>query len=351
MNAPTPWPETIDLSLTNFCNLQCVFCHSTAYDFGKPQSIPIELIYKLEPAFKHAKSVTLFNRFEPLVHPRFVEIFAFISQFPCSLYFSTNGLNLTEELSSRLIKGKLDYLTISISSLCADQYSKLYGKNVLPLVLKNLRTIVRLKKASNSSLPRIRIMVVLMKSNLDQLIPIIDLASELNLEEGVAINYFLSHRESLLSENPLSSENHGAVKLCLSKSKAYAQKKGVKLEVQAGASEELTEEQQSFIQETGHKFCMEPFRRVSIEHNGDVKACSVANEVLGNLHETAIDKIWWNNTFNSFRTSVNTADPPQSCRNCWHCRQGAFQIENGEYSVHGQNVMGVPKRDEKKGRE
>ncbi len=337
------WPRIIDLEMVNFCNLKCIFCHTAAYDFGPAQYIPLSLIKKLSPAFKQADSVTLFNRFEPLVHPQFSDSFSFVASHGCETYFSTNGVALTKDISTLLIREKLTYLTLSLSTLNPLFYRKLYGRDLFTKVINNIERLSVMKKEHNSIFPQLRLMMVFMADNSNEIFALCDLAKRLDFTEGLAVNFFITHSRSLLLKNPLSPENISTTRKTIKEAEEYADKIGIKFTIQAGSTNNLSADDKAEIAVMGHRKCPEPFKRASISYSGHVKACSVANEVLGDINQEDFFSIWHGDKFNTFRQQVNSENPPRSCKNCWHCRYGAHHINN-DYTLHDKNIMGVPRK-------
>jgi radical SAM protein with 4Fe4S-binding SPASM domain len=50
--------------------------------------------------------------------------------------------------------------------------------------------------------------------------------------------------------------------------------------------------------------------------NGDVLACCVPGLKMGNLHENTMEEIWNGPRYQELRRSVNSANPPPSCKTC-----------------------------------
>ena len=75
------FPRRIVCELTNACNLSCIMCGRNAIDFH-PTKLKKEWLIKLSKLFSHSEEVTLMGWGEPTVHPQFVDILRYLTQFP-----------------------------------------------------------------------------------------------------------------------------------------------------------------------------------------------------------------------------------------------------------------------------
>jgi radical SAM protein with 4Fe4S-binding SPASM domain len=63
--------------------------------------------------------------------------------------------------------------------------------------------------------------------------------------------------------------------------------------------------------------CYMPWRHPVIKYNGDVQPCCAApDDVMGNVLDDSFEAIWNGPAFRRFRRHVNSAQPPEVCRNC-----------------------------------
>lgn len=66
--------------------------------------------------------------------------------------------------------------------------------------------------------------------------------------------------------------------------------------------------------------------------NGDVLACCVPGLKMGNLHENTMEEIWNGPRYQELRWSVNSPNPPPSCRTCPFVRD---INDPDSYLIHG----------------
>ena len=145
------FPLIISVESTNACNLKCVFCNRTSdiadgvyrrvghMDFG--------LYEHLVDQFAEGGlfALSLNREGDPLLHPRIVDMVALAKRRGIPrVDFITNGILLTEEMSTRLLDAGLDRITVSVDSPYADRFAALRPGADLRQIRRNVETFHRL---------------------------------------------------------------------------------------------------------------------------------------------------------------------------------------------------------------
>lgn len=130
--------EDLRISLTQRCNLTCVFCHME----GQPPS-DLELTpEEFERCVIAAKEVGVervkLTGGEPTLRTDLVEIVRRLRPHVKELSMTTNGIRLAE-LARPLVEAGLDRVNISLPSALPDTYRGLTGAPALPRVLEGIR--------------------------------------------------------------------------------------------------------------------------------------------------------------------------------------------------------------------
>lgn len=162
------------ICLIPYCNLHCVYCtpEGEGYSENLEERMTREEIKEIitesvNVGFTHFK----FTGGEPLLREDTVEIIRDTKKIPGvkEVQMVTNG-TLLERTAEKLKDAGLDVITISIDAAHSAVYKRIRGGK--------LQTVVSgLQKCKDVGLP-VRINSVLMKSNFDQIQPLIDLAHE-----------------------------------------------------------------------------------------------------------------------------------------------------------------------------
>lgn len=183
------FPLHLDIESTRRCNLRCPMC---------PRTIKLERGEKLEEGdlnFRLFKkvidegaanglySIKLSYLGEPLVCKDIIKMVAYAkSKGIIDVMFNTNGALLTENISKELIEAGLDKLFISFDSPFKERYEKIRVGTTFERVIENVKNLVRLRNEAGVLAPIIRVSMVVMKENKEEVLdyiklwkPIVDL--------------------------------------------------------------------------------------------------------------------------------------------------------------------------------
>ncbi len=177
------FPQDIMIEVTNECNLRCITCYSHQ-DWRKREYMPFSVYQKVidEIPEKNNKSISLYNYWEPLLHP---EIWKMIGYAKWSgiknIKIATNGTILNLKKIIEIVKGWLDYISISIDWTTQDVYEIFRIWWSLFNVIRNIKNLVRIKEDLQSSLI-IELQFIIMRHNEWQIEDIMKLAKELKVD-------------------------------------------------------------------------------------------------------------------------------------------------------------------------
>lgn len=307
-------PIRISMNLTGNCNIRCTYCHLNFANYYSKSEIDLQQFQKLELFLNTAKHLVYFSSTEPLFAKYFKEIYQWTDKFDAEKYFSTNGILMDEEISKIIVKGNLHFLTVSFAGITNKMFEKYHGVDKLDTVINNIKKLNEIKKANNTSYPRIRLVFVLTYENKEELSGIIKLANELECTEGVKITYLKAYVPELVNITPY--EHREIIGKYVKDAQALAKELNVKVEFDGDNFNDL-----NFKEEIKHhKKCYEPFERFHLEADGNVRPCVSlsCNDFAGNINEQSVEEIWNSPVYKDFRERVNSDNPPDACKRCTH---------------------------------
>jgi len=336
----SPLPAHLDLDLSSKCNLRCTFCHLSYFDVKEATQLSFSEFQKhIAPILPSLRSLTLFSKYEPLVCRDFVRIFEAIAQYDIETYFSTNGILFTEE-SLSAITGRLRWLTVSVTGFSRADYARHMGSDKLDAVTANLRRLNELKRERGTPFPRLRLSTVGMRDTLEDLPKAIDFAREHDAEEGVQVTSLIAYDAEMVEQLPLHNIDH--FERLTEAAVRYAEERGVRLVLQSGSLTANSRE----TADMGHRPCHLPWRRLSVQPNGDVYPCPVAYQPVGSLTGESLLDIWNGERLARFRAGVNDLERMnEDCRNCNHCRhKSVVRPEANDHSQSDRYVGGMARK-------
>jgi len=160
------YPLFIDVEVTSACNLKCPFCATTfrrkLIDKG---FISLEVVKKIidEGTDNNLYGIKFNIRGEPLLHPRIADFVKYAKDKGLvDVYFNTNAVLLTEDVSKKLIDAGLDRLSISFEGYTQEVYEKYRIGAKFDKVIANIEKMQVLKKKIGVHHPKIRVQTVML---------------------------------------------------------------------------------------------------------------------------------------------------------------------------------------------
>jgi len=161
------------------CNQKCIMCMP---DGRHPKDVvPFnkfkDFVNQVSP---HAEHITLMGG-ETLLYPWMSEAIALLADYGIAVTISTNATMLTQQMILELLTLRELNLRCSIDAATPETYEKIRGTNMFDRVTRNMR----LFSAMASDYPSHKqIMVyVVMRENLHEVLPFIDLAASMSSHE------------------------------------------------------------------------------------------------------------------------------------------------------------------------
>jgi radical SAM protein with 4Fe4S-binding SPASM domain len=337
-------PLTLEIDVTNQCNLRCVFCHfsAEAYSKRKREDISVENFAQIaKQAFPFCHLVHLAYICEPLLHPQFGELVALTKSWGVPyVTVTTNGLLLNEQTIEQLISGGLEGIAISMDGATKPTYERIRRKGNFDKLIGNMSALQRAKQRHASPTPHLALNFVMMRSNIAELPAFIRLAHEIGAVQ-VTANH-LSPFKGLNMEAETMEKDPELCNRMMDEARALAKDYQIELLMparfeppapepllQIGVSA-LAEAPKSskpdwarFVGWYGVRWgdepidhCFFPWHFLSVSHDGSVIPCpGWHGPPIGNILEESFEGLW-----NSDRYQAMRSDHLKGTLNaCWTC--------------------------------
>ena len=264
-------------------------------------------------------SISLMSNCEPLVNKKIVQIISNMRKVNPKLHigFVTNGMLLTKKLSAEFIDVGVNHISFSLDGATEKTNDSIRIGGKFSKIINNIKDLVELKREKNSIMPKISIITVSSKENVNELVDILNLTNELGIND-LAINglepYDLEMESQKLwgeSVNPKYEKIFEELKL-LSKEKKMELSLPF-LKIQPFNFCNLVME--SVIDANGHVYPCSPLSyRRKYYYNGEESFYPRVS--FGNLLEKSFDEIWYSEEYNSFRNNLLKGNFPDYCKKC-----------------------------------
>jgi radical SAM protein with 4Fe4S-binding SPASM domain len=354
------------LDITNSCNLRCIMCH-LPYEH-KPATFMSTEEFKQATAGIMNRVNILFLSWvtEPLLNKNLPEILAYASEckVPC-VTLVTNLTLLTDDLIAAFVNGGLHRINVSIDAADPHLYSIIRQRDCYDKVIENVRRIQDFKKKRHRRFPIIAFNMVLLKMNLGQIHPMIDLCASLGVGElnfsviSIPIRYNDRHArfglKGLPPEFNLHSETIDAsgepAASVLKTAFADAESKNIVISVPGRFSlisqrgvrrytamaryiaakaahfplRSIVHFGLSYVKNycnTRWAICSYPWRQLVVTAEGEVMPCCHWNEAipLGKISDTSLSAIWKGPALKEMRRQLFKGSPPGLCSSCMRGR-------------------------------
>lgn len=325
-------PETISLFLTAACNLRCKMCGQWGEDGSSfkltsdelKERLSLEEAKKFIDSVKHFKPTWTMFGGEPMLHPQWVDIMAYIKQNGMRVNIVTNGVFI-EKNAEAIVKHKMDEIIYSLDGP-RDLHDEIRQvKGTFDKASKGLEKINELKKKHKTRFPILHVNTTLFEENYKKFDDIYEIASELGVDH---INFhhllFLSQQQFEAHDNIFratynrpSPEWSGFVRDTLPKmdpeyiiavKNKYSNMQGkpVVSFYPNFTDDEIRRYYTSWeFEPTSYpNRCMSLWMTAYVFPDGSVRPYHSMNFVAGNIKENSFEEIWNNEEYKAFRRYI-----------------------------------------------
>jgi len=370
MTTQLPFPTHILIETTTRCNLRCKQCAHVINKYALAD-MSLDTFYKLRPLFPYAKQIALYGHGETFLYRHFFEMLKELKQYDLSVYVTTNGTLITDEIAEQLVDLELDKLAFSLDAATPELFNDIRRGADFEKVVENIRRLnVLKKKAGRDDKPTLSIMYCAMQSNIQELPKLVRLADELNMTHGVAVmniyeygitgETLIGHTElaegyineaNLLAQQlavPLGGLENGfeglhitpvhlslwdklyrnyrefqrtfnRTSLLKTKVSRFLKRLGSRndSQQQEAVHSKHHESEQTESRPMVHvKKCRDPWEFLFVDVHGNIRPCCTSHRFMGNLHDDDFVTIWNNSLYQEFRARMVSRDIPEECRTC-----------------------------------
>lgn len=355
-------PYTLEIRLTNVCNLKCLSCWHTIpmekWDYTT--ELPDEAFVNIAEIAGRigVKRIEITGGGEPLIKKNaFLKIVELANKFGMEGCLTTNGTLFTEDLIKKIVKFGWSEILLSLDGPDAETHDYLRQKNgCFDKVMNNLKLFNKSKGKFKSSKPQIKFVPVLTNVNFDKLPDFIELAKKFCVHEvRFQPLYTLNEKQEFLC---LNENQHKKLSKLIPKTIKLAKKYGIDTNANLFLQDKFKGEKEGSIdiykkdiernkgtrenhdehlrlykedlvlykedtsQEKKHFLsspCFLPWFFMSIRPNGAVTPCAAFNEFehVDNItkNKNLLD-VWYGRDFSEFRENLLNHRFHSCCKNC-----------------------------------
>jgi len=280
---------------------------------------------ELVDQFEEAEVLHLQGLGEPMMHPRFFEMVGYAVRKKIKVTTNSNLTIFNEDRAKLCLSSGLSVLNVSVDGAEQSTYEKIRAGGKFRTVAENLNLLATVKRSEKSERPEVRIVMVLMKQNLQELPALIGLAKKWGASSVSAQHLCHDFGESSLpnvykpmrdyiDEQTLENYDETLVDRYFGEARRVASDLHVSLRLprlKPRPHPPCT---------PGPSRCDWPWSRMYISYDGRSMPCCMVGTPdrvnFGNMAETGVKAVWTNEAYESFRHRLDSENPPEVCRSC-----------------------------------
>ncbi len=174
-------PKYVQFEPVGQCNLRCQMCalQFRTYDLGSRRAVASwELFTRLIDEIPTMERLQLQGLGEPMMHPRFFDMVRYAADRGIRVTTNTNLTLLNDRRAELCLNSGLETLHASIDALTPALYEEIRVHGSFERVRRNMERLMAARQRSGATKPRVHIVMVIMRKNLDELPRLVRQASE-----------------------------------------------------------------------------------------------------------------------------------------------------------------------------
>ncbi len=310
-------PSQYSFAVSVACDINCPFCPRQTYGSTIESGLmSFDIVKHVAPYLEYSHYTGLFGLGEPFLHPRFIEFITTVKRAGGYAATSTHGMSLDRETIVELIDAGLDELEISIDAKNPKVFNFLRRGADLDTIIHNIKTLQEEKKHRGTTTPYVQVATVISVYNLEEVVPLVKLAEELEVDRIVFTNIIITHPQNrCLSIYP---------SLALTRAIEKAKSVGQKLDVDVQYFYQKPYPWQRYILTEGSREkersqrygCPLIWRSLYVALDGAVKPCCYYDDTFADCAREHPEQMFNNRHFRQLRRNLMGGNLPDCCVDC-----------------------------------
>lgn len=177
------------IEITTRCALACRMCIRQGPDPWRHRDMTVEQFDALARGFEDVETVILQGWGEPLLHPRLCDIVRRAKAAGArAAGFVTSGKGLERRTAAELVAAGLDFIGFSLAGVSPATHASIRVRSTLEEVMGAAEEVAAARRALGSARPRIHVVFLMVKDNVEELPGLPALARRMGAEEIVVTN-------------------------------------------------------------------------------------------------------------------------------------------------------------------
>lgn len=322
-------PKYLQIEPAGQCNLRCQMCSIQFRQDGPPYGplafMEFEKFTGIVDQFEGLEELHLQGLGEPMMHPRFWDMIAYAAGKGIKVSTNSNLTLLNARRAELCVTSGLDCLHVSLDGATPDTYEHIRVRGHFDKVMRNLGLLADARTRNGTALPRLRLVMVVMRQNLHELADLVRLAAKWKFE-GMFVQH-LCHdfgesslpehyrpMRDFVQEQTLLEEEPERVEHYFGEARAVAGSLGLDLRLPR------TQPRPHAAGTPGRERCNWPWSGAYVSYEGLAMPCCMVSTPdrinFGNMADSGVKTVWDSERFSAFREQLASDTPPEICSSC-----------------------------------
>ncbi|MQY77827.1 MAG: radical SAM protein [Bacteroidetes bacterium] len=313
-------PTFVCMNMDNQCNLRCIMCirrkyseedlNARSYDFETFKRVADEV-------FPYLRWVQLAIAGEPLMAESFREQLKIAKKYSVKVDLVTNATLLDDDLIDEILS-VTGCLKVSIDGATKETYESIRIGAKFEQVIENIKRFNYFRrKIQQDRRPRLALLYVLMRRNIEEIPQFMKLAKELEAE-SVSTTHVVIHQKKMKKESLVYHKELANYYMMVAQKKANELNLHLDIPPLFNTVYDVQGTRSKNNLKSEFKICPFLWKRAFIEWNGDVVPCCVpGHPVMGNVKKKPFREIWNNELYQEMRRRLMTNNPFNCCKHCF----------------------------------
>jgi MoaA/NifB/PqqE/SkfB family radical SAM enzyme len=313
-------PTFMTMNMDNQCNLRCIMCtrrkyseedfNACSYDFKTFRKVADEV-------FPYLRWAQLTTAGEPLMAESFREQLKIAKKYSVKVDLVTNATLLDDDLINEILS-VTNCLKVSIDGATKETYESIRIGAKFEQVIENIgRFNYFRRKIQQDRRPRLVLLYVLMRRNIEEIPQFMKLAKELEAE-SVSATHVVIHQKKMKKESLVYHKELANYYMMVAQKKANELNLHLDIPPLFNTVYDVQSTRSNNNLRSEFKICPFLWKGAYIEWNGDVAPCCIpGHPVMGNVGEKSFREIWNNELYQEMRRRLYIDNPFDCCKHCF----------------------------------
>lgn len=306
------------VEVTTRCPAFCSMCIKAGYRDLYRKDMGISEFKMILPYLNEVEYVVLEGWGESLLHPRLLDFISLAKPSGAEVGFVTSGAGFDQHYITELIRAGLDFIGFSLAGAKPETHNAIRPGSDFDTLIGSIRLFKEISLKKKLHCPKMRIVYLMLKNNVEDIPPLIELANDIGVKEVALINIiqvttpWQDHQRIFScasSTSSKTSDNLSNLNYIFTKAIKKARRFKIKLRLPSPVAEEVA-------------VCADdPLRNIYISVEGEVSPCVFLNPPVpspftrifcgeeylvekisfGNILKEPFETIWNNKDYVEFR--------------------------------------------------